>query len=98
MPRADLSDVDLGPEDAPHMIDDVNFLLEMEIRPLRACIIKKDYEVLKKIWKRLPAWDSCHLYKLIELFIKRKDDKGLAKLTSPRDHFVTHFYEPTVLQ
>lgn len=98
MPRADLCEEALDPEDAPHMIGDVELLLELEIRPLRACIIKKDYEVLTKLWRRLPAWDSCHFYKIIEHFIKRKDHRGLDKFTSPKNHFVNFFYEPSVLQ
>ena len=95
IPRADICQEDLEPEQAPHIIDDVDFLLELEIRPLRACVIKKDYEVLTKLWRRAPSWDSCHFYKVVEMFIMRKDHKGLEKFTS---HFVNLFYEPSVLQ
>ena len=98
MPRADLYGEELSPEDAPNVIDDVNFLLDLEIRPLKTCIIKKDYELLTKLWRKLPAWDSCHFYKLIELLIERKDDKGLGKLTTPKNHFINHFYEPSILR
>ena len=98
MPRADLIDMELGPEDAPNMVDDVKFLLDIEIRPLRTLIIKKDYEALKKVWRRLPAWDACHFYKMIELFIQRKDHRTLEKLLTPKNHFVTHFYEPSALE
>ena len=69
MPRCDLSDMDLGPEDAPNMVDDVNFLLDVEFRPLRACILNKNIEVLKKIWRKPQVWDACHFYKVIELLI-----------------------------
>lgn len=97
IPRVDLSHMDLRPEDAPNMVDDVNYLLNLEMRPLQTCIIKKDYAILLKIWRRLQVWDSCHFYKIIETFIKRKDHRGLDKLLSPKNHFVNHFYEPRVL-
>ena len=98
MPRADLCEEALEPEDAPNMIGDVALLLELEIRPLRACIIKKDYEVLNKLWRRALTWDSCHFYKIIEHFIKRKDHRGLEKFMSPKNHYINFFYEPHVLQ
>ena len=98
MPRADLCEEALEPEDAPNMIGDVALLLELEIRPLRACIIKKDYEVLNKLWRRALTWDSCHFYKVIEHFIKRKDHRGLEKFMSPKNHYINFFYEPHVLQ
>lgn len=98
MPRADLSNMDLEPEDAPNMVDDVEFLLDFEIRPLRACIIKKDFATLAKLWRRPLVWDSCHFYKMIELFIQRKDHRSLDKLLSPKNHYVSHFYEPSALE
>lgn len=98
MPRADLYGEELSPEDAPNMIDDVNFLLELETRPLRTSIVNKDLEVLPKLWRRLPAWDQCHYYNVIETLIKRKDDKALAKLSTPSSPFISHFYEPNVLR
>lgn len=97
VPRADISEEGLEPEQSPHIIGDVDLMLALEIRPLTACVIKKDYEVLAKLWRRLPSWDSCHFYKIIELFIKRKDHRGLEKFTSPKNHFANHFYEPSVL-
>lgn len=98
MPRADICEEGLEPEQAPHVIGDTDFLLELELRPLKASMIKKDYEVLTKLWRRGPSWDSCHFYKIIELFIKRKDHRGLDKFISPKNHYVNNFYEPSVLQ
>ena len=46
MPRADLTDPDLQDDFSPHVVDDIHNLLELEIRPLRTCIIVKDYKMM----------------------------------------------------
>ena len=97
MPRADLADPGLQLDFSPHVIDDVHQLLNLEMRPLRTCIIAKDYKMMQRLWRKLPAWDSHHFYKLIEILLERKDAKGLKMLTNPINHFVTHFFEPSVL-
>ena len=75
MPKIDFSDPDLQPEDAPYKIDyDMNELLDLELRPLRICLVNKDYKLMQKIWKKYSsAWESCHFYKFLELIIQRKD-------------------------
>ena len=98
MPRADLSVPDLEPDQPPHLVDGVDYLLELEIRPLLACIIAKDYAMLLKLWRRLSAWESCHFYRLLEILFDRKDKLGLTKLLTPQNHFVNNFCEPAVLQ
>ena len=97
MPRADLTDPSLQADAAPHVIDDTAALLDLEIRPLRACIVAKDYKMMQRIWRRLLIWDQCHFYRLIEIFIARQDIKGINMLTSSINNFVTHFYEAPVL-
>ena len=52
MPRADLSDPGLTNDYSPHVIDNVAELLDLEIRPLRACIIAKDYKMMRRIWRK----------------------------------------------
>lgn len=94
MPRADLSNEELQLDDAPHINEDINFLLEMEMRPLCTSIIKKDIHMMKTLWRRPLTWESCHFYKLIEFLIQRKYHKGLESLLSPKNQFITHFYEP----
>ena len=96
-PREDLSDPDLGIDQPPHMIDDPDYLLDLEMRPLLTAAKVKDHKMLQRIWKRTLAWDACHFYKLIEFYIKTKDNAGLTKFTQSLLN-INHFYEPRVLQ
>lgn len=82
------------------MVDDTAYLLEQEMQPLRSCISNKNHKVLAKVWRKLPVWESCHFYKLIEEFIDRKDESdGVMKFFSPREKaYINHFYEPRILE
>ena len=55
------------------MIPDTDRLLEIEIEPLRICAFVKDHNMLKRLWRRMLSWEPCHLYKIIEILISRKD-------------------------
>ena len=55
------------------MIDDAEFLLELEMRPLLTTAKVKDHKMLQRIWKRTLAWDACHFYKVLQYYIKTKD-------------------------
>ena len=79
-------------------MDGGDILLQLELRPLRVCALKKDHKMMQKLWRRLPVWDSCHFYSMVEFLIEQKDSAGLNKLLSPQDKFVNHFYEPRILQ
>jgi len=98
MARADLSNPDLEFNQSPHIVDGVDDLLELEMRPLRIAIILKDHKMLSKLWRRNSAWESCHFYRVIEMLLQRKDHRGLRELLVPQNHFINHFYEPEVIQ
>jgi len=68
------------------------------MRPLRACVVAKDFKMLKRIWRRLQTWESCHFYKLVELFIEREEVAGFEMFLNPTDKFIRLFYEPKVIQ
>lgn len=65
---------------------------------MRACIIAKDYKMMRRVWRKQFAWDACHFYRLIDILFARQDMEGLSELTSHINYFITHFYEPTVLK
>ena len=74
VPKVDFTDAELTPSDAPYRIDyDMAQLLDLEMRPLKTCLItmkKDDSSMLKKVWQRYSsAWESCHFYKLIETLL-----------------------------
>lgn len=98
VPRIDLSDSELWLTTAPNHIQDVDELLEYELMPLSICILKKDNKMLTKLWRQSNTWDSCHFYRLIELFNEHKDEAGLQKFLYPVDKFITPFFEPSVLE
>lgn len=73
VPRLDISDHEHWYDAAPNMIQDTEELLEYEMLPLRICIINKNYKMLNKIWRKKNTWDSCHFYRMIELFNENQD-------------------------
>ena len=54
--------------------------------------------MLQTLWRRQPAWDSCHFFGVLETLIKRKDEKLVQRFIKPKDQHVTHFVDPAVLQ
>ena len=54
--------------------------------------------MLQRLWRRGTGWESAHFYNVLELFIEYKDHKGLNVFLSPLNHYITHFYEPRILQ
>ena len=97
VPCIDLSDPDQWFEAAPSIILDPDQLLEYEMRPLRVCILRKDYKMLSKLWRVKNTWDQCHFYRMIELFNEQQDEAGLKSLLTPIDKYITHFFEEDVL-
>ena len=93
-----MSDCEQWYEVAPNMINDVEELLEYEMLPLRICIIHKDNKMLNKIWRLHMAWDACHFYRMVELLNEHQDEDSLKKVLTPTDKYVTHFFEPEILQ
>ena len=98
IPRADLSDPELLLDQAPTHIDDAQYLLDLEMRPLFSCAVNKDYEFLNKIWRLGPAWDSCHFFKIFEFMAERQDWDGLTQFLQAQADNINHFYEPTTMQ
>ena len=95
-PREDLSDPDLALDQPPHIIDDAEFLLELEMRPLLTTAKIKDHKMLQRIWKKTLAWDACHFYKVLQYYIKAKDQSGMSRFISSIIN-IDHFYEPKIL-
>ncbi len=85
IPRADLSDPELALDQAPSHIDDCEYLLELEMRPLFSCAVNKDYNLLSQIWRRPSAWDQCHFLKLVTFMAEREDWDGLNKFLQLQD-------------
>ena len=98
VPRADMSDTQSWPDTPPNNIMDVEELLDYEMLPLRICVINKDSKMLQKMWRLQNTWESCHFYQLIEMLIQKDEVQSLKKLVLPVDKFITHFFEPEVLQ
>ena len=65
--------------------------------PLTICIQLKDYQMMYKVWRQPRTWDSCHFYRIIQLFNDENDTVGLKKFLYPIDKYVTLFFEPSVL-
>ena len=98
IPRSDLSELDLQLDQSPHIVDGTDTLLELEMRPIRAILCKKDHKMLQRIWKKQPSWEPCHFYKLIELLIEQEDSSTFQRFIAGLSTSLTQFYEPSVLQ
>jgi len=54
--------------------------------------------MIQRLWRKLPVWETCHFYRLIEIFLARQDLKGLNMLITPANHFVTHYCDAQAIQ
>ena len=100
IPRKDFSD----PADDEEIELSPNFetfdlaCLEYEIRPLAILIAKRDWRGLQKMWRTVPAWDSAHFYKTLDLLIKTNESEGLRFFLSGNPVYSTLYYEKQELQ
>ena len=80
------------------MGDEVDYLLSYEMRPLRVCFDRGDFNTLTKVWQRMPCWDSCHFYSLVYMFLEKGDPSAIKTFFAHKSHYITHFYEGPVLK
>lgn len=91
--RVDLSIADMELR-SPNVVDCSEIdVIEIEIRPLFAALVTKQYKLLNKLWRRNQTWEACHFYRLIEVILKRKDMLALQKLFDPQNHYINHFFK-----
>lgn len=87
MARADFSNPELKLDESPHIVDSVEDLLDLEIKPLRLAIVLNEHRTLNRLWRTPMAWESCHFLRVIELLLKHKFQKGLDTLISVNNSY-----------